>query len=158
MKNLDIEYAVFYYYCREVNMKTYFLWCSFKIWPRSEIGHSQGFFLFTGNCRLPCDNLSLLILCSCYIHCVLKLSCMKGSACCTSTFYLLLCLLAFRSLPCLRAPSAAAAEPELTCLTVWHRFQSAFISWCSLSDRIFASLSPHLLLLLPWLSPWSLIH
>lgn len=84
MKNLDTESTVFYYYCGEVNMKTYFLWCSLKIRARSEIGHSRGFFVFTGNC----DNLSLLILSSCHIHaqldCVLKLSRMKGSACCTS--------------------------------------------------------------------------
>lgn len=135
------KYAVFDYYCGEVNMKTYFLWCSFKVRARSEIGHSQSFFLFPGNG----DNLSLLLLSSCHIngqlYRILKLSRMKGSARCTipNSFYLLLCLFAFRSLPCLRAPSAAAAEPELTCLTVWNRFQSAFISWRSLSDRIFAS-------------------
>lgn len=53
------------------------------------------------------------------------------------TLFLLLSYLqvAFRCLS-VWARSPAAEELELTCLSVWRWFQSAFISWCSLSYMV----------------------
>lgn len=44
--------------------------------------------------------------------------------------------------------SSAAGELELTCLSVWHWFQSALISWCSLSYRVLHFLPPRALCLI----------